>query len=214
MNDQAEAIVQIIDDDAGMRKSLKMLIESASLKVKSYASAEEFLEDAEPDRLGCIILDLRMPGMSGIELLQRLRTEMVDTPVIIISGHADIPTTVRGMKLGAIDVLEKPVEPLVLIETIRRSIDLCSAIHRRRNDNESVCGRFKALTQRELEMLKLIVDGHSNKQIAFDMGISVKTVANHRANLMAKTGASNAADLARLYTIAQSGSTGRQGIFR
>ncbi len=198
MSDELKPVVHIIDDDPGMRKSLTMLAQSASLPMRGYQSAEEFLAEANVARPGCIVLDLRMPGMSGIELLQQLRAEMVDIPVILISGHADVPTAVRGMKLGAVDLLQKPVEPEVLIEAIRRSLDLSASMHHRRCDQESVRQRFESLTPRELELLTWIVQGHSNKRIAFDMGISIKTVANHRASLMTKTGASNAADLARL----------------
>jgi two-component system, LuxR family, response regulator FixJ len=202
MSRETGVIVHIIDDDPGMRKSLSMLIESASLPVRAYESAEEFLSDADLKIPACIVLDIRMPGISGIELLQRLRAEMVDTPVVLISGHADVPTTVRGMKLGAIDLLQKPIEPSVLIDTVQRSIDASLAMHRHRTHDDSIRQRFDALTQRESELLKRIVQGQSNKQIAFELEISVKTVANHRASLMNKTGAVNAADLARLYTIA------------
>jgi FixJ family two-component response regulator len=189
-----------------MRKSLEMLIESASLPVQVHDSAEDLLSHANLHEPGCIVLDLRMPGMSGIELLQRLREEMIDIPVIIISGHADVPTAVRGMKLGAVDVLQKPVEATVLIEAIRRSLDLSVALHRRHLSDLSVRQRFAGLTPRQLELLRLVVDGKSNKQIAIAMGISVKTVANHRASLMTRTGATNAAELARLYTIADAAS--------
>jgi len=207
MQSESDAIVHIIDDDAGMRKSLSMLLAAASLTARTYHSAEEFLVHADLNPPGCIVLDLRMPGMSGIELLQRLRTEMVDIPVILISGNADVSTTVHGMKLGAVDLLQKPVEPSVLIDAVRRSIDSSRAIQRRRISNQSMRQRFEALTRREMELLKLIVTGQSNKQIALELGIAFKTVANHRANLMTKTGASNAADLARLFTMASSTET-------
>jgi two-component system, LuxR family, response regulator FixJ len=201
MSGESSVIVHVIDDDPGMRKSLSMLIESASLPVRAYESAEEFLSDADLKIPACIVLDIRMTGISGIELLQRLRAEMVDTPVVLISGHADVPTTVRGMKLGAVDLLQKPIEPSVLIDTVQRSIDTSVAMHRHHTHDESIRHRFETLTQRESELLKRIVQGQSNKQIAFELEISVKTVANHRASLMNKTSAVNAADLARLYTI-------------
>jgi two-component system, LuxR family, response regulator FixJ len=194
-------MVHIIDDDAGMRKSLLMLIESASLQARAYELAEEFLGEVDHDQPGCVIADLRMPGMGGLELLQRLRAEMFDIPVILISGHADVATTVRGMKLGAVDMLQKPLEPSVLIEAVRHGIEASRAMHQRRSSDQSIRQRFQGLTPREMELVKLIVSGQSNKQIAIEMGISIKTVANHRASLMTKTGASNAADLARLYTI-------------
>jgi two-component system, LuxR family, response regulator FixJ len=201
MQSDTSGVVHIVDDDAGMRKSLLMLAESASLVARGYESAEDFLAKGEPDHPGCIVLDLRMPGMSGIELLQRLRTDMNDIPVILISGHADVGSTVRGMKLGAVDLLQKPIEPVVLIEAIRRSLKLSQTLHHDRKESSSVRQRFECLTPREMELLTLLADGHSNKQIAVEMGISIKTVANHRANVMAKTAALNAADLARLFTI-------------
>ena len=206
MNDQSSAVVHIVDDDSGMRNSLLMLAQSASLFARAYASAEEFLAEinSAPERPGCIVLDLRMPGMGGIELLQRLRTNMSDIPVILISAHAEVPDAVRGMKLGAVDLLQKPVEPSVLIDTIQRSLKLSENLHHQRAQASSVNRRFERLTARELELLVLIVEGHSNKQLAAEMRISIKTVANHRASLMTKSGAANAADLARLFTLYKS----------
>jgi len=196
-----DAVVYIVDDDPGMRKSLTMLVESVSLHASAYESAEAFLAETNADHPGCVVLDLRMPGMSGIEMLQNLRANMNDIPVIIISAHADVPATVQGMKLGAVDLLQKPVEPSVLLEAIRHSLALSQSLYQQREEARSVGQRFEHLTAREMELLGLIVDGQSNKQIARTLGISIKTVANHRASLMAKTGAANAADLARLYTI-------------
>jgi FixJ family two-component response regulator len=201
MQKVSEPVVHIVDDDAGMRKSLRMLAEAEGLVVQTYESAEEFLAGKEPAHPGCVVLDLRMPGMGGLALLQRLRTDMNDIPVILISAHADVPDTVRGMKLGAVDVLQKPVEPSFLIDAIRRSLVVSKSLHQERAEADSVRERFAHLTTRELELLQLLVDGRSNKQIALEMGIAIKTAANHRGNLMAKTGAANAADLARLFTL-------------
>jgi FixJ family two-component response regulator len=205
-------MVHIVDDDPGIRNSLLMLADSASLPARAYASAEEFLAEmtSRLEEPGCIVLDLRMPGMSGIEMLARLRTHMNDIPVILISGHADVPDTVRGMKLGAVDLLQKPVEPSVLIETIRRSLALSEHLCRQRAEAKSVNQRFEHLTDRELELLNLIVEGHSNKQIAGERHISIKTVANHRASLMTKTGAANGADLGRLFTLYKSNTSQRR----
>jgi two-component system response regulator FixJ len=194
--------VHVIDDDAGMRKSLKMVMEGASLAVRVYESAEQFLNEINLLSPGCIILDLRMPGLGGIELLQRLRGARNDMPVIIISGHADVAVAVRGMKLGAVDLLQKPFEPSALLSLVKKSIETSTVLHRARSEEEEVRQRFSSLTPRELALLKLVVGGRANKQIATDLGISIKTVANHRASLMAKTQAANAADLARLSTIA------------
>ena len=177
-----------------------MLLESAGIAGRAYGSAEEFLARPESEHPDFIILALRLPGMNGLQLLQQLRTEMIDTPVIVVSAYADVPSTVRAMKLGAVDLLEKPVDATVMRETIERSLALGQSLRRKRDDAEQVRRRFERLTARELELLQFIVEGHLSKQIAVEMGISVKTVANHRANLMTKTGASNAADLARLFT--------------
>jgi two-component system response regulator FixJ len=201
MQRDRQPTVHIVDDDPGMRKSLKMLVESASLIAQAYESAEAFLAEPAADHPGCVVLDLRMPGMSGIDLLQHLRANMNDIPVIIISAHADVPVTVRGMKLGAVDVLQKPAEPSVLLSSIKQSLALSQALYQQRQEAQAVRQRFENLTAREMELLALIVDGQANKQIAKTLGISIKTVANHRASLMTKTAAANAADLARLFTV-------------
>ncbi|HVT91159.1 MAG TPA: response regulator [Tepidisphaeraceae bacterium] len=195
-------IVHIVDDDPGVRKSLQMVLESASLAVKVYESAERFLEDMDLSISGCIVLDLRMPGIDGIELLQRLRTAGHEIPVIVISAHADVPTAVRSMKLGAVDLLQKPFEPKALLEIVRRAVQKSVEINQKRAEENAIRKRLADLTTRELELLRLVVAGRSNKQIASDLNISIKTVANHRANLMAKTHALNAADLTRISTIA------------
>jgi len=196
------AMVHVVDDDRAIRKSLEMLLESASLPVRVYESAGAFLDEAKVDQPGCLVLDLRMPDMGGMELLQKLSSSGMIMPVIIMSGHADVPTAVRGMKLGAIDVLQKPFDPKVLLETIRRSLDSSVESHRKWVEVQRIRERVAELTPRELDLLKLLVAGRSNKQVANDLGISIKTVANHRANLMAKMGALNAADLTRLSLMA------------
>jgi two-component system response regulator FixJ len=190
--------VHVIDDDAGMRKSIQMLLQSANLKTLVYDSAEAFLDDYHANHCGCIVLDLRMPGIGGIELLQRLSAIQCDMPIIIISGHADVPTAVRGMKLGAVDLLEKPFEPAKLLAAVQHALASGMANREKSQELSAIRQRMAHLTPRELELLKLVVVGSSNKQIAYQLGISIKTVANHRANLMAKTKALNAADLSRL----------------
>jgi two-component system response regulator FixJ len=200
MNDTP--IVYIVDDDIGVRKSLENLFESAGLSVKVYEAGEVFLEDFDPLHPGCLVLDLRMPAMSGIGVLEQLRTNESEIPAIVISGHADVTSAISIMKLGAVDLLQKPFEPLNLLAAVRSAITKSvDALHHRsqKNDWNDV---VKGLTPREGEMLKLIVSGRSNKQIALDMGIAFKTVVNHRAHLMAKTRATNAADLARMSTMA------------
>jgi two-component system, LuxR family, response regulator FixJ len=195
-------MVHIIDDDPGVRKSLRLVMESASLAATVYASGEEFLDAVDPKQPGCMVLDLRMPGISGIEVLQRLRAAHNEIPAIIISGHADVPAAVRSMKLGAIDLLQKPFEPRALLEAVHGAIKSSMELQQRRSEEANVRQQLERLTPRELELLKLVVAGKPNKLIAAELKISIKTVANHRANLMAKTGALNAADLARMSTLA------------
>jgi two-component system response regulator FixJ len=204
MRSNSGSIVHIVDDDAGMRKSLGMLLEAEGLEVRTHDSAEAFLIENPSSHPACLVLDLRMPGLGGLELLQRLRTAMNDIPVILISAHADVPDAVRGMKLGAVDLLQNPVEPANLVDVIKRSLGVSQSLFEKHLEADSIHKRFAHLTSREMELLALLVDGLSNKQIAAHMGIAIKTAANHRASLMAKTKAENAADLARLFTVHKS----------
>jgi two-component system response regulator FixJ len=200
MERDTKPVVHIVDDDLGMRKSLVMLLESSSLSAIGYSSGEEFLAESNATHPACMVLDLRMVGMSGLELLQILRTRKNDLPVILISAHADVPTTVRGMQLGAVTLLQKPVEPSVLLDAIQKSLEISQNLYQEQEQVSSVKKRFEHLTAREMELVALIVEGQANKQIAKTLGIAVKTVANHRASLMAKIGAANAADLGSLFT--------------
>jgi len=195
-------IVHIIDDDEGMRKSLQVLMQSSQLTSRAYESARQFLDEADFSIPGCLVLDLRMPGMSGLELLQQLKGKQTQLPVIVVSGHADVKAAVGSMKLGAVDVMLKPFEPKELVAAIRRLIAKSCDLHRLHAESAAVRERMESLTPRELDLLRLVVAGYPNKQIAAELGISIKTVANHRASLMAKTQALNAADLARISTIA------------
>lgn len=198
----SQDVVHVVDDDAGMRKSLQMLFDSAGLEAHTYESAETFLDEVKLDRPGCLVLDLRMRGLGGMELLSRLGAEATVMAVIIISGHADVPTAVRGMKIGALDVLQKPFDPRVLLAAVRDGLEKSRSRYRQRAEELARTRRLAELTPRERDLLKLLVAGRSNKQIAHDLKISIKTVANHRASLMAKTGAVNAADLTRLSVLA------------
>lgn len=194
--------VHVVDDEAAMRNSLRALLESAALEVCVYESAESFLESLGPPRHGCLLTDLRMPGMSGIDLLRHLRAIGNNMPAIIISGNADVPAVVQLMKLGAIDMLEKPFDHTALLDVVAGAIKKSEELMRHRSEIERVQSAFAQISPREEELLRLVVKGRSNKQIAMDMDIAVKTVINHRANLMTKTQALNAADLARMATLA------------
>ena len=195
-------IVYVVDDDAGVRKSMCMAMEAAQLPARAYASAEEFLGDYQPNAPGCVVLDLSMPGMSGLELLKHLRAQGVELPVLIVSGTATVPKAVEAMRLGIVDFLEKPADHRTVMQKVQDALAKDAVRRADAAEVESVRRRFAALTERERELLKLVINGRSNKQIADDMGISIKTVANHRAHLMEKTGALNAADLVRISMIA------------
>jgi len=193
--------IHIIDEDPGLRKSLSAVTESASLR--AYASPRQFLAEANLQTPGCVVMDLRMPGTGGVDLLRQLNTDRQEIPVIILTGPGDVKTAVSSLKLGAMDVLQKPVEEEELVGAIRRALEISRESHRRRGETAMIRRRMEALTLRELELLRLLVMGKSNKQIGTELGISIKTVANHRASLMAKTQALNAADLARMSTVAE-----------
>jgi two-component system response regulator FixJ len=195
-------IVHVVEDDQSMRNSLRTLVESISLEVRVYESAEDFLDRLEPPHHGCLVTDLRMPGMSGIDLLKHLRDNKNDMPVIIISGNADVPSVIQILKLGAVDMLEKPFDSRVILDAVTAALNKSGHQLKERIEHEKVESVFAELSPRERELLRLIVLGRSNKQIAIDLHIAMKTVINHRAHLMAKTHALNAADLARMATIA------------
>jgi len=202
MNKEDRAVVHVVDDDAAMRNTLLTLAEAASRETHGYQSAKEFLaaNTEESEHPECLVLDIRMPEMSGIELLRAVRTNKWNIPVLLVSGHADVPATILGMKMGAVDLLQKPVDPSVFIDAIHRSLKISEGLKLEEAEALSVGRRFEHVTPRELELLALVTDGLSSKQIANSLKISIRTVANHRSNLMAKTGAANAADLARLFT--------------
>jgi two-component system response regulator DctR len=199
-----EPNVFVVDDDAAMRMSTTTLLRAASLPHIAYGSAKAFLADYHPDTPGCLLLDLNLPGMSGMDLIEQLRAQNCLLPVLIISGTGTIPIAVRGMKLGVVDFLEKPVSPGVLIPKVQAAMELDA---QRRIDATGLAQlrqQLANLTPRERELLKLLVGGASNKIIAAELGISIKTVENHRAHIMQKTGAVNTADLVRISLLAES----------
>ena len=193
--------VYVVDDDGAMRRSTCMILEASGFHYLAYDSAITFLAEFQRGSPGCLILDLHMPGMSGMELLQKLVDEHVTLPVIVVSGTGTIPVAVQGMKLGVEDFLEKPVHPDMLLEKVRSA--MANDAHRRSESAEldTLRQRFANLTAREREVLQFIVDGLPNKLIARQMNISIKTVTNHRANLIEKAGAVNTADLVRMHML-------------
>ncbi|MBT8438554.1 MAG: response regulator transcription factor [Gammaproteobacteria bacterium] len=197
-SEEKQSTVYIVDDDDAMRESLTWLIESVGLNVETYASADEFLESYYPGRPGCVLLDVRMPGMSGLELQGHLQKQQVTVPVIMITGHGDVPMAVRAMKSGAIDFIEKPFNDEQLLESIRNAL----AIDDTRRDQQSfkaeVASRLAQLTPRESEVMDMVTAGKSNKEIANSLGVSAKTVEAHRAKVMEKMEAGSLAELVRL----------------
>jgi len=194
------SIVYVVDDDAGTRKSLCWLIESVGLKVEAYASGSEFLKACDTDRPSCLVLDVRMPEISGLEIQQRLTTGKIDIPVILISGYADVSTAVRAMKSGATDFLEKPFNDQELLDGIQQCIAEDKKKRQRQAAIEEHRNRFMALTPREHEVMKFVATGKSSKAIAQELGASPKTIEVHRARIMRKLGITSLAELICLAT--------------
>lgn len=193
-----EAKVFIVDDDEAMRDSLKWLLESRGLKVELYPSGEEFLHAFSGGLRGCLVLDVRMPGMNGIDLYTRLKARASTLPVIFITGHGDVPMAVSALKKGAADFIEKPFNDQDMVKLIESCLKQDRAAAAKRAEKASLVQSLEKLTQREREVLELIVDGKLNKQIADDLGISIKTVEVHRSRVMEKMGASSVAELVQL----------------
>lgn len=193
-----EPTVYVVDDDASVRNSLRWLIKSAGLHVAAYANAKEFLTGYDPDCPGCLVLDVRLPGRSGLDLQQKLADEGIGLPVIIVTGYGDVPNAVRAMRTGALDFIEKPFNDRVLLDRVRQAVDLDIQNRRDRAERADITARLALLTPREKEVLDRVVDGRLNKQIANELGISAKTVEAHRAQVMVKMRAGSLAELVRL----------------
>ncbi|HTS41172.1 MAG TPA: response regulator FixJ [Xanthobacteraceae bacterium] len=194
----ADNIVYVIDDDEAMRKSLGFLLRAAKIEVQLFEAAAPFLEALPKLGTGCIITDVRMPGMTGIELLKRLRQLNVALPVIVITGHGDIALAVEAMKNGAADFLEKPFDDEVLLTAIRNALDVQANTVARKASHAEIHEKLATLTNREREVLDGLVAGQQNKVIAYDLGISPRTVEIYRANVMTKMGANSLSDLVRM----------------
>jgi two-component system, LuxR family, response regulator FixJ len=194
----SEPTVFVVDDEADIRDALRMLLTSVKLKVETSGSARDFLSTYDPARAGCMILDVRMPGMSGPELQEQLRANHINIPVIIITGHGDVPTAVRTMKAGAIDVLEKPFSDDLLLERVYQALERDAAARTEQAEREKVAKRMARLTPREREVMSAIVQGKLNKVIAADLGLSTRTVEIHRARIMEKMEARSVSTLTRM----------------
>lgn len=190
-------LVHVIDDDDGLRDALAFLFEVNGVEARFYASANAFLE-ALPVKEGCILTDVRMPGLTGLELLREIRSRGYNTPVIVMTGHGDVPLAVEAMKAGVIDFIEKPFHDDHLIGSIRGALAAHGAADGPETRRQRAEGRLAQLSPRERDVLGGVVEGKLNKQIAFELEISPRTVEIYRANLMAKTGARNIAELMRI----------------
>tara|TARA_Y100001960_G_scaffold330239_1_gene423716 strand:+ start:1671 stop:2282 length:612 start_codon:yes stop_codon:yes gene_type:complete len=190
--------VHVVDDDESVRASIKFLVESVDLSGIEYGSADAFLRDYRDAGPGCVILDLRMPGMSGLEALDLMKQQSILEPIIIMTGHGDVPVTVRAFKQGVFDFLEKPCNDNLLIETINRAIsaDILERTNRKKIQSRRVA--LNSLTQREQGVLDLLVAGLSNKQIAEQFYLSPKTIERHRSSIMRKLKATSFAQLVRI----------------
>ena len=193
-----KSTVFVVDDDQAMRNSLKWLIESVGVRVESFASADEFLAGYQPGRSGCLVLDVRMPGMSGLDLQEYLVEHNIQIPAVIITGHGDVPMAVRAMKSGAIDFIEKPFNDEVLLDAIRRAIAYEEQQRSHYSENLRIKERLAHLTPREHEVMEMVTDGRSNKEIANSLGVSAKTIEAHRARVMEKMQAGSLAELVRM----------------
>lgn len=195
----SDATVFIVDDDEAVARSLRWLIESIRLEVETHASAHAFLDRFDPGRRGCLVLDVRMPGISGLELQQRLAARRAyHLPIIFITGHGDVQMAVRAVQAGAFDFVEKPFNDQDLLDRIQRAIAWDAAQRDRENQREQLRALFAGLTAREREVLGLVVEGLSNKAIALELGLSAKTVEFHRARVMEKLRARSLTDLVKL----------------
>lgn len=191
-------IVYVVDDDPGVRKSLSSLLRSVGLEVRTFAGGAEFLESTRQDAPECLVVDVRMPGISGLDLQSQLSQSPYPIPVIFITGHGDISMAVRVMKLGALEFLTKPFHDQDLLGAIHRAIRHSSAAREQRAEMAALHARFASLTPREAEVMEGVVEGLLNKQIAFQFGRSEKTVKVHRARVMRKMRACSLPDLVRM----------------
>ena len=197
-----KAVVHVIDDDEAMRQSLAFLLGTVGMEVQTYESAVAFLEVAPTVKAGCVITDVRMPGLSGVDLLRQLRERKLGIPVIVITGHGDVALAVEATKIGAMDFLEKPFDDEALLASVRSALNQLDQDQKRQAERSDIEARLASLSNRERDVLQGLVAGLANKQITYDLGISPRTIEIYRANLMTKMQAASLSDLVRMALIA------------
>jgi FixJ family two-component response regulator len=194
---ETKPIVFVVDDDLSVRRSTERLIRSAGLEVQTFTSAREFLKHPRPDRPACLVLDVRMPGLSGMDLQRELKQCGIHLPIIFITGHGDIPMTVRAMKAGAVEFLTKPFRSRGLLDAVRAALERDRSAHKERSETEELRERYAQLTPREREVMALVTAGMLNKQAAGELATTERTIKFHRAHIMQKMRAESLADLVR-----------------
>ena len=198
-----QPVIHVIDDDEALRESVAFLLRAADFEVKGFASAQAFLATLPDASLNCVITDVRMPDMSGLDLVKRLKELKVEVPVIVITGHGDVALAVEAMKLGAADFFEKPFNDNLLLASVRAALQQQAHQTKRHAERADIEQRIAKLSAREKDVLTGLIEGNANKQIAFDLGISPRTVEIYRANLMTKMHADSLSDLVRMALIAE-----------
>jgi RNA polymerase sigma factor (sigma-70 family) len=193
-----DGLVFVVDDDAAMRHSLEDLIRSVGLEVEGFSSAQDFLRRKRPEVPGCLVLDVRLPGLSGLDLQKRMREGALEIPIVFISGHGDIPMTVKAMKAGAVEFLTKPFRDQDLLDAIQQAVERDRKAREERVEIDELRRRVDSLTPRERDVLNLVVAGLLNKQIAGQLGTSEATVKIHRHRVMEKMAANSLAELVRI----------------
>ena len=202
MPPEPEAIVFVVDDDRAMRDSLRWLLESIGLTVRTYPTAAEFLREHQPSQPGCLVLDVRMPGMSGLDLQAELVRRGAELPTIVVTGHAEVAMAVRAVKAGALDFIEKPFSDQLLLDRVRQALEIDRQSREVRARREEARRRLASLSARDREVLELVAAGKANKEVAAALGLATKTVEVHRAHVMSKMAVDSLAELIRVAILA------------
>lgn len=194
----SQPVIFVVDDDPDLLRDSELLFESVGMHCETFATADEFLQGYSPKPSSCLVLDIRLPGMSGLELQEKMAELQIDIPIIMITGHADVQMAVTAMRRGAFDFIEKPFRDQVLIDSINDALSKDSQSHHRDQKDADAAEKWASLTPREQEVARLVVSGKPNKVSAYELGVSQRTVEIHRARVMRKTGAQSLADLVRM----------------